>query len=1215
LLLYPAGLDFIPAFFGCMYSAIIALPVPPPEPRRIRRTLARLRTVAADAAPAVILTTHQILTSTRGFLEDEAPELAALPWVATNLVETALAEGWRPRATSSPEALAYLQYTSGSTSSPKGVMVSHGNALANSESIRRAWGYGPESVAVMWVPNFHDDGLVHGILQPIHSGFRSYLMSPLSVVERPVRWLTAIGQVGATHSGGPNFAYTLCARRISAEERAGLDLSSWRVAYNAAEPIQAGTLDLFCRTFADNGFRREAFFPAFGLAEATLLVTTKTGQEPALLAVCTEPLERAGRAVPATGGQPARTLVGCGAVVPGTEVVIAHPESGTECSRGEVGEIWIHGPGVAQGYWSHPEATAETFGAHLAGSEAGPFLRTGDLGFLHGGELYVTGRLKDLIIIHGRNHYPQDIELTVERSSPLLRPGCGAAFPLEVGGEERLAVVHEVEGGADLDIVALAEKVCRDVSEAHELQVHTLVLIQPKTLPKTSSGKVQRQACRADLLADRLKEVGRWRLGSPAASPPLPIPAAPAFVPATVAEPTARAMEVVAWLRSWSGGRVNSRLMDERRSIPASVVLDLGNRGLFGLQMDTGLGGLALTHAGAARVLAQLGAIDLTLGCLITGHNSLGLRPLVRWASPAAREELLPSLVRGRAFAAFALTEPGAGSNPRALASRAVPTTGGGWRLQGSKMWIGSAAWARVIHTFAQVPASPGQPGGITGFLVRQGDPGLRLGSEALTMGLRGMAQSEVFLADVPVAEADLLGPVGGGMEVAEDTIALSRFFLGAVALGGIRRCAQMVTRFASRRTIATGRLLDHPVVRVRLGEMTAAAAAVEALLDLVAATMDAGRAVPREVSAGLKTAAAELLWQAADQCVQLLGGRGYMETNLAPQILRDARIFRIFEGPTEALYQFVGSSVLHGGGELTAFLRGLPDGGRTAARLAEVAGELRERVPARLGADPVAALRWTHHLAGELTTSALLLAALEEVVRRSPSPALRRAAQWALLRFEEQAHRALAGGPEEAVLLGPAAVDLLAGDLAVAIGDVEQALAGEEIGVDPLLRAPAPEISPEIIPRTVAEISPEPSPATPMNQGRGAQEIRPWITCWLCTEIGLAPDAVDPTKPFSFLGLDSITGVRMAADLEDWLGRPVDRTAAWDFPTIEALVRHLGGEPGPAPAEPVAGPAGISEDPELLALLSSIESLSPEEAQRELEEDRQRLRKEAGHV
>ena len=1199
LLLYPTGLEFIAAFFGCAYAGLIAVPVPPPEPRRSRRTLARLRAVAADATPALALTTGDVLAATAGDRAG-APELATLPWIATDALESAQAAVWCPRGTASSEAVAYLQYTSGSTASPKGVMVTNGNAHGNSEAIRRAWGYGPESVALMWVPNFHDDGLVHGIVQPLHSGCTSYLMSPASVVERPGRWLAAIGQVRATHSGGPNFAYALCVRRIAAAERAALDLASWRVAYNAAEPIRAETLDSFCRAFAPHGFRREAFAPAFGLAEATLLVTTRTGKEPALLTVATEALARQGRAVPvAGGGEPARTLVGCGAAVPGTKVAIAHPENAAECAPGEVGEIWIQGPGVARGYWRQEAATAETFGAHLAGSGEGPFLRTGDLGFLDQGELYVSGRLKDLIIIHGRNHFPHDIELTVERSSPRLRPGCGAAVPIEVDGEERLAIVHEAEGDAELDIPALAAQVCRDVAEAHELQVHTLVLIRPRTIPKTSSGKLQRRACRAELAAGTLDEVGRWTVGRPAEHAPRAAGDEPGADGAPGAEPAAA--EAVSWLRDWAPGRLDSRRIDERRSIPPSVVLDLGERGLFGLQMATGLGGLGLSHRGAATVLAQLGAIDLTLACLVAGHNSLGLRPLVRWATPAARAELLPDLARGRTLAAFALSEPGAGSNPRALAARAVPAAAGGWRLSGTKRWIGSAAWARAIHVFARVPAAGGSAGGITGFLVRQGAPGLRIGPEALTMGLRGMVQNEVHLDDVPAAGADLLGAVGGGMEVATDAIDLSRCLLGAVALGGIRRCAQLAARFAERRAIAGGRLLDHPVARTRLGEMSVAATAVGCLLEWVMAARDAGRTVPPEATAVLKTAGAELLWRAADAAMQLLGGRGYVESNLVPQILRDARVFRIFEGPTEVLHQFVGSSILHGGG-LTPFLLELPAGERIAARLAAVAGELREQAVRLPAAERTAARHWACHRLGEMAAAGLLLAAVDAA--EGHSTARRRAAEWAQLRFEEETRQALGRGPEDAARFAAAEVELLAGDLAAAIGELEQAAAGERQDLDLLLRIPAPAAMPTI-PEAPTR-SDRPAPAPRRGAGPSVEEVRHWLGRWLEAEVGVAPDALDPAQPFAALGLDSITATRLAAELAAWLGRPVARTAAWDFPSVEARARQLAGdesaEDGAVLAEPVPAPtAAASGDDELLALLAGVESLSPEEIRREL--------------
>jgi acyl-CoA synthetase (AMP-forming)/AMP-acid ligase II/alkylation response protein AidB-like acyl-CoA dehydrogenase/acyl carrier protein len=1311
LLLYPPGLPFIAAFFACAYAGVIAVPAAPPDPRRLDRALARLRAVVADAAPALVLTTGDILTAYQaeigavgaagGGAVAAAPELAALPWWATGAPEalgTAHAADWRPRAGAAPADLAYLQYTSGSTSTPKGVMVSHANAAANSASIQRAWGYDRGSVALMWVPHFHDDGLVHGVLQPLHAGCRSYLLPPLAVAERPARWLAAVGTVGATHSGGPNFAYELCARRIAESERAGLDLASWRVAYNAAEPVRAETIDLFCRTFAPHGFRRAAFHPAFGLAEATLLVTAKRSGDPALLAVAAEPLASAGRALAAAPGEAARILVGCGAAVPGTRVVVASPDSGAACAPREVGEIWIAGPAVAQGYWRQPEATAATFAARLDSGD-GPFLRTGDLGFLdESGELVVTGRLKDLVIIHGRNHYPQDIELTVERTGPPLRSGCVAAIALDTAGGERLAVVCEADDRASLDLDALGDRLSRDVWAAHEIELHLLVLVRPRSIAKTSSGKIQRGRCRAELAAGQLSEIGRWTAGRPAALTPA-TPATPSWATGTAAEPAAAAAgaapapahaasavpvaaaatqplaepaATVAWLRAWAPERLDSRLADERRTLPPHVLLDLGNRGLCGLQLGPTLGGLGLSHRGASRVLEQLGAIDLTVGCLIAGHNSLGLRPLLRWAAPAWRNELLPDLARGRALAAFALTEPGtAGSHPRGLTTLAFPAAADRWRLTGTKCWIGSAAWARVLYTFARIPRTPNHPGGITGFLVRQGAPGLEIGPEALTMGLRAMVQSEVRFTGVEVGAADLLGEPCGGLEVADDAIALSRCFLAAVALGGVRRACQMAVRFAGRRAMAGRRLLDQTVTRARLGAATAAATALESLLATVTAALDAGQPPPPEVSALLKTAAAEVLWQAADVAMQLLGGRGYVETNLVPQLLRDARAFRIFEGPSEALLSFAGSSIL-AGGEPLGFLRALPLGGPVAARLAAVAGEVRERIAARLPAeDPVAVLAWGRHLMGKLAVAALLLAATDSVAAGA-SPAHRRAAAWAAARFDEQARRALAGDAAERAFLVAADVDLLEGELAAAIGDGEpQARTGAAPALDPLLwpaatariaaaaaaapldpptartagpsaALPATNAGPPAAlpvriagsPAALAATAPPgaapsiraPSPMPPPSRAaaapgpprRGAAEIRDWIGSWLAHETAIATDAIgatdaiDADRPFSAFGLDSVGALRLAADLAGWLGQPVPRTAAWDFPSPQSLAHHLGGAPAGAdvpsyPGAAAAAATALAADDlaDLLPALDAVEALTPEEARRALAEER----------
>ncbi|MFL6194096.1 MAG: non-ribosomal peptide synthase/polyketide synthase [Thermoanaerobaculia bacterium] len=470
VLLFPPGLDFIVGFFGCLYGGVVAVPAYPP---RTRRDDPRLAEIVRDCRPRAVLTTAAVRARLTG--REEAAGLADARWIAADEVPPGLADGWRDPGLDAG-SLAFLQYTSGSTSSPKGVMVTQGNLLHNERMIQRVFRQGPESVVVSWLPLYHDMGLIGGVLQPLYTGARCVLMSPAAFLQSPARWLRAISRYRATTSGGPDFAYELCVRKVRPEQREGLDLSSWAVAFNGAEPVRAATLDRFAAAFTPHGFRRAAFVPCYGLAESTLLVTGgRPGAEPTLLEV--------------DGGRP---LVGCGAPPLDVEVTIADLETGALCPPGREGEIRVAGPSVAAGYWERPEETAEVFG--------GASLRTGDLGFLHGGELFVTGRIKDLVILRGRNHYPQDLELTAERAHPALRPGGGAAFAVDAGDEERLVIVHELErrAAADptVDPAMVAMAVRRALAEEHEVRVHEVALIAAGALPRTSSGKVRRRATR-----------------------------------------------------------------------------------------------------------------------------------------------------------------------------------------------------------------------------------------------------------------------------------------------------------------------------------------------------------------------------------------------------------------------------------------------------------------------------------------------------------------------------------------------------------------------------------------------------------------------------------------------------------------------------------------------------------------------------------------------
>ena len=406
--------------------------------------------------------------------------------------------------------LAFLQYTSGSTATPKGVMITHGNLLDNSARIQASFDSTPESRGVFWLPLFHDMGLIGGVIQTVYCGGSSTLFSPVSFLQRPLRWLQAISRTGATISGGPDFAYDLCVEKTTPEQRAGLDLSRWRVALNGAEPVRPETLDRFALAFAPAGFRREAFLPCYGLAEATLLVSgNPSGNPPVVLSLDADALGRGKVALSTQRGQ-GRRLASSGRVAAGHRVVVVDPATRVPCAYDRIGEIWVSGPSVASGYWGQPRETEELLCATLSLGE-GPFLRTGDLGFLHDGELFVTGRLKDMIIVRGRNVYPQDIEWTAERCHPALRAGGTAAFAVEIHGEERLVVVQETERNRD---PGLAEEVIAAirlaVAEQHDIEVFAIRLIRMLSLPKTSSGKVQRHKCREGFLAGSLDVIAEW---------------------------------------------------------------------------------------------------------------------------------------------------------------------------------------------------------------------------------------------------------------------------------------------------------------------------------------------------------------------------------------------------------------------------------------------------------------------------------------------------------------------------------------------------------------------------------------------------------------------------------------------------------------------------------------------------------------------------------
>ena len=1186
LLIYPSGLEFVTGFFGCLLAGVVAIPVNLPKKNQ---KIARLTSIIENAQASLILSTQSQLASLKTQIGSRD-----ITYLATDTLIDQSSYDWQPTQIQG-NTLAFLQYTSGSTGNPKGVMVNHKNLLETLRDLDLGWEHDENSRMVTWLPTFHDMGLIYGMLLPLYKGFPCYMMPSVAFLQRPIRWLQAISDYGATHSAAPNFAYARCVDKITEDQLQDLDLSKWQVALNGAETVRSEILTEFAQKFAVCGFNFNALCPGYGLAEATLKVTAvRKNQSFAVCRVEKEALSR-NRVVITKEVENSQVLVSCGQTEIETEIAIVNPDTCKRCQADEVGEVWVKGTSVAQGYWQKPEETERTFKAVIADTGESPYLRTGDLGFLHQGQLYLTGRLKDVIIIRGGNYYPQDIEQSVEQCHPDLRPSCTAAFAVEIEGEERLVIVQEVERTAirRLNQQEVIEAIRRAVFSDHELQVYSIALIKPASIPKTSSGKIQRHACRNQFLNNQLKLIENWTM--PILEQPLP------SIKSSATETSEeKADRIIDWLRDYAKTRINSHLIDDRRCVPPYIAMDFGNQGIMGMQIPEKYGGIALSNRDFMRVMEQLAAIDLTLATMVSLNNTLGIRPILNYGTQSVKDELLPLLASGRELSSFGMTEPKAGADIGAINTIAVPDGPDKWRIRGVKRWNASA-WAGMINVFVRL-VDPEESGnnGLTGFIVRQGTPGLRLGKESLTMGLRGIMQNAIYFDDVLVTKEQLLGELGNGTEPADDALLYARLGIGMMSIGGMKRCLQLMLRYASCRSVATGKLLKNPITIAKFDHLTGATVALESLLKCITTALDRKVSVPREMAVIAKIVGADYLWEAADSLVQMLGGRGYMETNIAPQILRDARVLRIGEGPNESLKIFLGKSVTHTN-KLAQFLADVLDAPQLASQLQEAAQEVNQRcLQSSIFSDRSSAMAWAYSLIGELACYAALIASTAKIGQIHPCEKREHALAWSKLHFEQYLQKALQGSKAETLFSQVETICDRINDYTQSIDDIEQRLAGTDYELDDLLVL-NPEAKTESNHLAALEFTSKPATTNgnghhPGNQKTALinqqtpEKIETWITNWLNKKLKIALETIKPSKSFADFGLDSIFAVELAQDLADWSGIEIEATIVWNYPTIEALADYLGNNLHQTDA------SSFSDSDETEDVLAVLDQISPEE-------------------
>ncbi|MEB5477839.1 AMP-binding protein [Acinetobacter pollinis] len=1022
--------------------------------------------------------------------------------------------------------ISFLQYTSGSTSNPKGVVITQKNLYSNHLQIKEAFKTSSSTIYGTWLPIFHDMGLIGKVLHPIFDGSSVHAIRPETFLRNPRSWLKMISDNDVELSAAPNFAYEYCTKRV--KDFSDLDLSSWKLALNGSEPVCYKTMVDFSQKFTGNGFKYNFFYPVYGLAEATLFVSSRKSHEKInILNIDLDALKtNLVKEADIYNTNMSRELVSLGRHWgANTNIIIWNEKENRLCRNDEVGQIIISGENCSTSYFNNNISILDLNLKSAKLDLVNP-IRTGDLGFLKDNELYITGREKELIIIRGKNIYPEDIEKEAQRINSIFVEHGGAAFDIERDGVQEIILIQEInkKDTSFDDQKKLESLIKKNISEKLGIALSKVVLIRKGKLPKTTSGKIARNKARNNFLAHNYN-IQQFNDNMN----------------------TSSFKDMSLWLQE-DFPKFDFRMFDERRCITPNLILALGNKGFFGMTaFDVKEENKKLSISQTMDCIRKISSVDLTCAAMVGIHNGLVLSPIQKFGSTFQKEKWLYDLSKGRVLGAFALTESTSGSDPRSLQSKAYKKEKNKWIISGEKIWIGSAGWSEIIIFFAQSYDENDIYLGITAFLVPTNLPGFRQGDETLTLGMRGIIQNSLILDNVEVDDKYVLGRVGEGFLVAESTLNFSRLGVACMALGSMQRSLDLLIRYSSKREILGGLLIDHPLVSYRIFETKVYIQAIESIINNISMTLDLHKDVPNELLSLIKAISSELCWVSIDSLMQFFGGRGYDEANSIPQIFRDSRLLRIFEGSSEALFEYVGQSLMSKESRLITFLEQDDSFKFLDSKLCQIKDKINKNLENKTNKERKKLNKLANYTLG-LSFSYLLLNQSYQKINVSESLSLRAESLFAhKIRIVLESYRE----KSDYIIYSEEYI------ITKGLLEFEGNLPDWQPKASKIKNYPNIEITGNFIQQNKALMSQEKNISEDIGKKLDIYQIQLWILNWIKSKKNISGD-IEFDQSFFELGVDSLDAAELAYALESHFNIKVDPTVLWEFPTINELSNHI---------------------------------------------------------